>query len=255
MTYNVSNWYVPYKGHTYTIMDIKGTFKDQIYESQMLENSDYYKYIFKKTEKIVCAVFYILRSDNSIPGNDPIVKDLEQSANVLLNTALVSLRATPRSLVESATSIRHGYIELEAKLRLSHAAHLMSTDLLSVFLHEIDSVQRSLNRYAQRVPLSISNEDDVPRRIVTERKVPKEKTRSDGGGAHEVGVPVLGGEVSRREKVIQVIREKGQATIKDISDVIKDCSEKTIQRELVALINDNMIVREGDRRWSRYSLI
>lgn len=236
-------------------MDIKGTYKDQIYESQTLENSDYYKYIFKKTEKIVCAVFYIFRSDNSIPTEDRILKDLEQSANVLLNAALASLQSTPRSLVDSATRIRHGYIELESKLRIAHAAHLLSTDLLAVFLHEIDSVQRSLNRYTHRAPVSISNEDDIHRRVGIERRISKEKMRSDGGVVQEVTAPIHTGEVSRREKVIQVIREKGQATIKDISDVIKDCSEKTIQRELVALINDNVIVREGDRRWSKYGLV
>jgi DNA-binding HxlR family transcriptional regulator len=41
-------------------------------------------------------------------------------------------------------------------------------------------------------------------------------------------------------------------SIKDIAARIKGCSEKTIQRELNALLYDNIIERIGEKRWSRY---
>ena len=43
-------------------------------------------------------------------------------------------------------------------------------------------------------------------------------------------------------------------SIKDIAARIKGCSEKTIQRELNALLYDNVIERIGEKRWSRYVL-
>ena len=58
----------------------------------------------------------------------------------------------------------------------------------------------------------------------------------------------------RREAVLSVIRNKGQARIKDISMIIRGVSEKTIQRELLALIAAGIIRKEGERRWSRYHL-
>lgn len=58
----------------------------------------------------------------------------------------------------------------------------------------------------------------------------------------------------RREAVMSVIRNKGKASIKDISTIIRDVSEKTIQRELQALVEEGSVVREGERRWSTYSL-
>jgi DeoR/GlpR family transcriptional regulator of sugar metabolism len=36
--------------------------------------------------------------------------------------------------------------------------------------------------------------------------------------------------------------------------VIKDVSEKTIQRELISLIEAGIILKTGERRWSRYSI-
>lgn len=59
---------------------------------------------------------------------------------------------------------------------------------------------------------------------------------------------------SRREAVLAVIRSKGSAYIKDVSTVIRNVSEKTIQRELVAMVEDGTLIRSGERRWTSYSL-
>lgn len=59
---------------------------------------------------------------------------------------------------------------------------------------------------------------------------------------------------ARRDMIIKFLRAKGEASIKDIASVISGCSEKTIQRELVSLIDGNVILRKGERRWSIYSL-
>ncbi|MCA9366403.1 hypothetical protein KC722_02375, partial [Candidatus Kaiserbacteria bacterium] len=60
--------------------------------------------------------------------------------------------------------------------------------------------------------------------------------------------------LDRRERINTVLEAKGQANIKDIAAIITDCSEKTIQRELNAMIEDNVVKRHGERRWSTYSL-
>ena len=58
----------------------------------------------------------------------------------------------------------------------------------------------------------------------------------------------------RREGILSVIKNKGFTSIKDISTVIRGISEKTIQRELQGLVEAGLVVRQGERRWSRYSL-
>lgn len=59
----------------------------------------------------------------------------------------------------------------------------------------------------------------------------------------------------RRDAILGVIRRKGQVGIKDISKAVKGCSEKTIQRELINLVSEGVLKKEGERRWSRYSII
>ncbi len=58
----------------------------------------------------------------------------------------------------------------------------------------------------------------------------------------------------RQSFIIQVLKKKKDLTIKDISTIFHDCSEKTIQRELSVLVDDGVVVKDGERRWTRYSL-
>ncbi|MEJ0001587.1 MAG: hypothetical protein WDN09_00125 [bacterium] len=76
----------------------------------------------------------------------------------------------------------------------------------------------------------------------------------------------------RRDEIIKVIKNdkeaqaRGGATITDIRTGAKagalalgivallSCSEKTLQRELVSMVKDNVLNKAGEKRWSKYSL-
>lgn len=59
---------------------------------------------------------------------------------------------------------------------------------------------------------------------------------------------------ARQIKILTLLRARGNLSIKDFASVIPDCSEKTIQRELSELVEKGVIKKEGERRWSTYSL-
>jgi hypothetical protein len=58
----------------------------------------------------------------------------------------------------------------------------------------------------------------------------------------------------RQKIIIALVKKHRTLTIKGFTGVIKDCSEKTIQRELLALVARGVLKKEGERRWSTYSL-
>lgn len=64
----------------------------------------------------------------------------------------------------------------------------------------------------------------------------------------------VGLKVERKNKIIKLIKEKKEVMIKDISRLITDCSEKTIQRELSSLVEQGILNKIGKKRWSRYTL-
>lgn len=58
----------------------------------------------------------------------------------------------------------------------------------------------------------------------------------------------------RQSIIISLLKRKKEVMIKDITETITDCSEKTIQRELAALVDEGVLKKEGERRWTRYML-
>lgn len=57
---------------------------------------------------------------------------------------------------------------------------------------------------------------------------------------------------SRRAAILDVLRDGKKMGIRDISSFVVGVSEKTVQRELAALISDGVLKKEGEKRWSRY---
>lgn len=60
---------------------------------------------------------------------------------------------------------------------------------------------------------------------------------------------------ARQSLIIKEIKSVGQLTIRDLVGKIEGCSEKTIQRELLGLVETGVLKKEGERRWSRYSVV
>ena len=59
----------------------------------------------------------------------------------------------------------------------------------------------------------------------------------------------------RKNTILDFIKGHNYTSIKDIVPNITGCSEKTVQRELINLINEGKIKKIGERRWSKYSTV
>jgi len=58
----------------------------------------------------------------------------------------------------------------------------------------------------------------------------------------------------RRKIILALLKQKPSVIVGDIAKSIPGVSEKTIQRELLAMVDENILVKNGERRWSTYSL-
>ncbi len=59
----------------------------------------------------------------------------------------------------------------------------------------------------------------------------------------------------RQQQILAHLKGKGWLSIKDIADTLPNFSSKTVQRELLELVDKGLLKKRGERRWSRYSLI
>jgi DNA-binding transcriptional ArsR family regulator len=95
----------------------------------------------------------------------------------------------------------------------------------------------------------------------TMSEAPKVSRTSGGERARTVPAPkgqsigqIKDKTTDRREAIRSILSTKGPSYIKDISMLIRDVSEKTIQRELQAMIDAGQVAKSGERRWTTYTL-
>lgn len=63
-----------------------------------------------------------------------------------------------------------------------------------------------------------------------------------------------GGVNERQERILAYIKEASQAKISDFFTFFADISSKTIQRDLQDLVAKNILKKEGEKRWTIYTL-
>ncbi len=63
----------------------------------------------------------------------------------------------------------------------------------------------------------------------------------------------------RRELILKIIKDKPESvSIKDISNTLQNLNQgiggKTLQRELISMVKENVLKKTGEKRWSKYSI-
>lgn len=227
-------------------MDTKDILKATESTKRLVQDESYYKYIFKKTERIVSVVFYVSNSVETNKRTEPLIVDILQMAQTTHDAILRSLETRTHVAEEVIRESAHTLIALESKLRIAEVAGLFTPEVMHVLSSEIDAVLRGMNKYLGHTAAF----DDMDYGLGTEPVQTAKKRVSTPAAS----TPTQSADFDRRERIKTVLEAKGEATIKDIADVITDCSTKTIQRELNAMIKDNVVQRQGERRWSKYSI-
>lgn len=61
--------------------------------------------------------------------------------------------------------------------------------------------------------------------------------------------------IDRKEEILNIVKSHKNASITDIKKFLTDVSDKTLQRELVKMIEMGLIRREGNKRWATYYVL
>ncbi len=219
-------------------------------------NDDYYNIVFKKTERIASAVFYIL-SHVTIDERTRVHYENVSTKAMALHTAVIeTLNLYENQTEDGLYPLKQALVVLGSTLKIAIAARLITSDIELVIDEEIDSVLRHLRHHymnESRLTLGQSNAQSnsisrpAPRPRRTRPNIPANDFSSDA-------ILVYSDLSDRTSRIKTVLEAKPEATIKDLSDIITDVSAKTIQRDLNSLIERGEVIRQGERRWSKYSI-
>ncbi len=217
-------------------------------------------FIYKKTERLAKALHLVTPA---FAGSVSLRNRIDQIAIGLIDAAVQS------PLVARATLSRD-LLALSSILSIARTGGLLSpmnTEIIAheahILLQEIASYEEPRLLIDETVTLSEIAKSTARNESVAVRKsssvVPRRPTAPsssiDKGHLKDIRDVSDSNIKDRREAILSVMKNKASASIKDISTLIRDVSEKTIQRELTALIGAGIVVKQGERRWSTYSLI
>jgi hypothetical protein len=230
---------------------------------RLSDDSDYYNSVFKKTEKAVSVIFYVLSETKITPSTETHIQVIKDRALKTHEMSLSTLSFQEHERYDGLLNFQYGLVALLSTIRIAETAKVIPTDIFALLSDQLDSVLRYLNNHfllKEGLSSDIMSIDSSP------VKSSYQKAPANPNAPRKRRVHIPSGDIStdaylvhsqmtdRAERIKTVLEAKPQATVKDISGVITDVSEKTIQRELNSLIEKGQVIREGERRWSRYSV-
>ena len=254
--------------------DTRAHFEDFVLDkgifSNIFEKDIRRVYIYKKAERLAKAIHLIAPAFR----NSPSLRDrLDQVSVGLVDAAILppgSARdALSRELLalSSVLSIARtsGMLSAMNVELIGREAHLLLQEVASyeeprLFLDDAPS----LAELAKDVATAGAREARAAAQATAAARAssPAPRTSTPSRSRTSVGMsesmsdrePIKDKNSDRREAIKDILKSKGPSYIKDISTVIRDVSEKTIQRELQAMVDEGEITKSGERRWTTYAL-
>ncbi len=211
--------------------------------------ADWY-FCFLKAEKIAQVLSFLVPI-SSIKEEDVLNELLGRAAHLPQEIAHFAAGEADASFVLA------DIFSLLSATRLAVARGALSSENGTLLVQEYERMAEKLNGGGQISPFVSVDSFALPEMPSQDSLVPFSTlaiAQSD-----KENVKDISGQNKRQNdrasEILEIIRKNGPVSIKDISKVVKGCSEKTIQRELISLIGQGRVAKEGERRWSTYTYI
>jgi len=107
-------------------MNIKDNSINDSNFKKLLNNDNYYRHIFKKTEKIISVVFYILNNIESNKKSETLISNIAGKAHFAHENALRTLEVKPMSSKEVLEQFAQSLVGLDSTLRIASAASVIT---------------------------------------------------------------------------------------------------------------------------------
>jgi hypothetical protein len=237
-------------------------------------------YVSQKTERIAGTS---MRIAALIGHNSVVSKDIEQTALLLVRDAARMARDA-----RARSRLLDSMLELTSVLAVAATCGSVAQSNVAILLDEVRALANVVQQYELGSVRTLSTmtgtvlasptvrADQRTSVIATQSKShaidtgdtpvqnaerasqetrPIEEGQQVRNGMQHYRERVQENQKDRRATILGLLQKKDRVTVRDVAAVIKDCSEKTIQRELLALVAQGVLKKEGERRWSSYVLV
>jgi hypothetical protein len=232
--------------------DKKKKFHEFALKSNLFKGRSDWYYCFLKSERI-SHVLSMLAQQTSIRHTQELQELAQESALI------------PKTIVQVAggeQEVRHVLGDIFAilsSIRILHTQNSIAKETARILVEEYEALAEKLDA-GERVSPFVSPEDfmipsfddessPLPPARLPDLALEAAPLKDNSTKGHSV---FNKGQHDRAQQILTVVLQNNGVTVKDIAAVVRDCSEKTIQRELGELIRQGRIHKVGERRWSVY---
>lgn len=209
-------------------------------------------YIYKKAERLAKAIHMVAPAFTSSPA----LKDRIVGISVCLVDGAVCTPAQAKEMLSREL------LALSSVLSIARASGMLSpmnADIIAKearhLLEEVAGYEEPHLTLEEHPNFSRIAKSSTGKSVPAPRKPVEIKDTASRPIGQSKGQSAREGNGSRKEAIVSVLKSRGPSYIKDISSVIRNVSEKTIQRELQVLISEGTVSKTGDRRWTTYRLV
>lgn len=211
-------------------------------------------YLYKKTERLAKAL-HLIR---------PAFKDAQALRARLERVSVEMVDASVLPPLEAKDALSRELLALSSLLSIARTGGYLSPMNAELIAREAHLLLSEVSAY-EEPKLSFEETPSLAalaRSSAAAPRAPRQAARSEAP-AEEGEAPVrevkghsdeIKDKGGRKDAILSVLKSKGPSYIKDISTIIRDVSEKTIQRELQALVLEGRVRKSGERRWTTYAL-
>jgi DNA-binding HxlR family transcriptional regulator len=211
-------------------------------------------FIYKKTEKLATALYMVT---NLFADVEPMKWTLRTKVSNLLSFIIGFKDILTLKDDEFSHEVKTKVLEIVSLLEIASRSGLVSNMNFSILKTEFMNMVNFLSESKKgRVHHGDLEENFFkPSQSIVK---PQPRIYSVVHQVESKGQPVVldtHKRTNRQNIIINLLKKNKEISINDVSEVISDCSEKTIQRELISLIDMGLVKKTGERRWSKYSLV
>ena len=214
------------------------------------------------TARALNLTLALYRVTDLLPQEEPLRRGIREKGGEIFAAVISARHSDDLKLKKGdvdhawvATEILLGYLAMARTLGCANPLNFLVLEREYRSLRDaIDLEEASLKDSVHESPKGQTEKKPQPEGKKNEPvKVPQSWT-----GVAENNSPKLAktGDANERQRaIIGHLSYKGQAKISDFYETFDGVSSKTIQRDLQDLVARNVIRKEGDKRWTIYTLV
>lgn len=203
-------------------------------------------YITDRIKKLTEALY---RVTELYPDQEPLKWALRENAVYLYDNLMSISDMSDRKLRHNFKEILSSLSQIINKLDLASLGGFISDINFEIIKKEYGSLKDFIENQQQFI---FSQEELLIKpELPVRHSVSNEKTLS----VQHIGQKILSDKTEdRKQKILNLLKNNDKKTIKEISSIFEDISEKSIQRDLADLVESGRLLANGERRWRVYYL-